>query len=217
LAIYYYKTRKTIKPIYKLLLGAIVIAAALLLAKPIAVALADFLTIPRSATRCDVIVVEEGGSVFSDYIISQALEAYYTGQAKKIILALHAYESRIAIFGMQDYRKFVESTLDSLKIPAQDYKFYLLNIQDPYTYNSALALADTLKDIRSLLLLNDNFHMRRSYLTFKKVFKKKNIAVYPYTVDIYLNSKNWWTSANGWRRVITEYIKLIFYCMKGYI
>ncbi|MBN1559719.1 YdcF family protein [candidate division KSB1 bacterium] len=179
--------------------------------------MAEFLTLPRSDARCDVIVVEEGGPAFSDYFVTQALQAYHSGQARKIVLALHAYESQPTIFGIQNYRRFIELTLDSLNIPPHDYQFYLLNIQDPYTYNSAVALSDTLKNIRSLLLFSDNFHMRRSYLTYKKVFDRKNIAVHPYTFDIYLNSSNWWTSVNGWRRIITEYIKLIFYWMKGYI
>ena len=93
----------------------------------------------------------------------------------------------------------------------------MLDVPDPYTYNSAVALADTIKNIKSLLVFSDNFHMRRSYLTFKKVFEPRGIEVFPYTYEIYLNSKNWWTSGNGWRRVFTEYIKLTFYWMNGYI
>ncbi|MBN1466999.1 YdcF family protein [candidate division KSB1 bacterium] len=217
MTLYYYKTKKVVKPIYKLFLAAAIISAGLLLIKPIGVGLADFLSLPKSDATCDVIVVEEGGAALSDYVVTEAIKVYHAGQAKKIILVLHGDDLKPTAFGIANYRRHVESAFDSLKIPTHDYQFLMLNVQDPYTYNSARALADTLTNIHSLLLFDDNFHMRRSYLTFKKVFERRNIAVHPYTFEIYLNSKNWWTSANGWRRVITEYTKLIFYWMKGYI
>lgn len=179
-------------------------------------AVAKFLELPRSHLSCDAIIIESGPA-FSEYFVTQALEAYYSGQAKKIIMVLHSYDLKPTIFGIRNYRTFVESAFDSLGIPKQNYLLLMLDIQDPYTLNSAIALADTLADVRSILVFNDNFHIRRSTLTYQKIFAAKNIAVYPYTYEIYLNSSNWWKSANGWRRVIDEYIKLTFYWVKGYI
>ena len=211
-----YRQKKVVKPLYKLCIVLFLLVIAFLLVKPVCVSLAAFLSMPKSETHCDAILVE-GGSVFSEYIVEQALEAYYAGQAKAILFVMYSSELSSAIFGIHDYRALVLSAIDSLNIPAADYKLLMLDIQDPYTYNAARVLADTLTDIQSLLILSDNFHIRRSFLTFNKVFKAKNIAVYPYTYDIYLTPTNWWRSANGWRRVLNEYIKLIFYWIKGYI
>lgn len=214
--IFAYKTKKVIRPIIKYPAIAIFILLIVFLHKPILISIAEYLELPSSTKKCDVVIME-GGPALSEYFVTQALVPYYSGQAKKIILVLHTYDLKPTIFGVSNYRPLVEATFDSLGIPKSDYQLLMLDVQDPYTYNSAVALADTLKDIGSILVFNDNFHMRRSYLTFKKIFRKKNIDVYPYTYEIYLNSRNWWTSGNGWKRVVTEYIKLTFYWVHGYI
>jgi hypothetical protein len=214
--IFDYKTKKVVKPTIKVPAIIILLIFIVLLHKPVFIAMAKVLEVPRSDEKCDVIVVE-GGPAFSEYFVTQALKAYTSGQAEKIILVLHTYDLKPTIFGISNYRPFVEAAFDSLGIPKEDYKLLMLDVPDPYTYNSAVALADTIKNIESLLVFSDNFHMRRSYLTFKKVFEPKGVKVFPYTYDIYLNSKNWWTSGNGWRRVLSEYIKLIFYWINGYI
>ncbi len=216
MTIFEYKTKRVIKPVYKYPAILFFIVLIFLLQKPLLIALAEGLDMPRSSQKCDAIVVE-GGPAFSEYFITQALTAYTSGQADKIILVLHTYDLEPTIFGIRNYRSYVEAAFDSLGIPNTDYHLYMFDVPDPYTYNSAVALADTLTDIKSLLVFNDNFHMRRSYLTFKKIFEAKNIQVYPFTFDIYLNSRNWWSSGNGWRRIVTEYTKLAFYWLNGYI
>ncbi len=187
-----------------------------LVAKSGLVAIADYLQLPSATQHCDVLVVQAGATV-DDYVMQQALNVYDSGQVDQLLLVLHSYDLQPAVFGMPNYRQRVIEALDSLNIPQQDYEVLFIPLQDPYTYNSALALVDTLQNVDSILLFDDNFHIRRSYLTYKKVLEKKNITVRPYTMEIYLNSNNWWTSANGWRRVIDEYIKLTFYWIKGYI
>lgn len=214
--IFQYKTKKVVKPIYKYPALLVFLLLLVLFARPVLVSLAKFLELPQSDAHCDVIVVE-GGPALSEYFMTQALKPYLAGQVDKIVLIIHTYDLNPTIFGIKNYRPFVDAALDSLGIPPDDYDLLMLDIQDPYTYNSAVALKNTLKNIRSILVFNDNFHMRRSYLTFKKVFADTDITIHPYTYEIYLNAENWWTSGNGWRRVVGEYIKLTFYWIKGYI
>ncbi len=210
------KTKRVLRLRYRLLLLAIIAIVLGLLAKPVLIGVADYLDMPSTTQPCDVLVIQAGSTV-GDYAMHQALDVYKSGLARQILLVLHSYDVQPATFGLSHYRHIVIHTLDSLGIPQPDYSVLFIPLQDPYTYNSAVALADTLKGVKSILLFDDNFHIRRSYLTYKKVFEKKNILVRPYTMDIYLNSKNWWYSANGWRRVIDEYIKLTFYWINGYI
>ena len=216
LNLFSYKTKRVLRFRYRLLLFALLALVLALVAKPSLVAIADYLELPSATQHCDVLVVQAGATV-GDYVMQQALHIYDSGQVDRLLLVLHSYDLQPAVFGMPNYPQRVIEALDSLNIPQQDYEVLFIPLQDPYTYNSALALADTLQNVDSILLFNDNFHIRRSYLTYKKVFEKKNITVRPYTMEIYLNSRNWWTSANGWRRVIDEYIKLTFYWINGYI
>ena len=93
------------------------------------------------------------------------------------------------------------------------------NVTDPFTYNIARELVPFMREnhFHSLMIILDNFHIRRSYLTYKKVMGEHSIAVYPQTVKIYIDATNWWRAANGVKRVYAEYIKLLFYWCKGYI
>ena len=211
-----YKTKKVLRFRYRVVLLASVFLLLLVFAKPIMIAVADYLHVPSSTEHCDVLIVQAGSSI-GDYVMREALKVYERGQVDRLIVVLHAFDLEPAIFAIPNYRRLVIQALDSLNVPKRDYEVLFIPLDDPYTYNSALALADTLQDVHSILLFNDNFHIRRSYLTYKKVFEKHNITVRPYAMPIYLNSRNWWRSANGWRRVVDEYIKLTFYWINGYI
>lgn len=210
------RTRKTLQLKYKLFILALIIVFSLIFAKPILISMARFLDVPDSQTTCDVMVIE-GGPSLAEYMVLEAIKVYEQGLTKHLLFVLHSYDLKPTIFAVPQYEQLVAAQLDSLGIPAKDFTILLVETVDPYTYNTAKALADSLGDISSILIFSDSFHMRRSYLTFKKIFSEKNIDVYAYSMPIYLNATNWWRFANGWRRVVDEYIKLSFYWFNGYI
>lgn len=212
------KTQRRLKKRCKFIIAVLSFLLFLLLLKPILIALGKFLDCKTSDKICDIVLVE-GGSTISEFVMSEALSIYREKKAKTIWLTLHEYDLKPEVFGLNNYTRHVEFAFDSLGIPKQDYSIQKINVTDPYTYNTSLYLAPLLvqKNIKTVRILNDNFHIKRSYLTYKKTFKKYNIKVYPHTIQIYLNSKNWWKSGNGWRRIISEYIKLTFYWIHGYI
>ena len=210
------RTRKTLKLKYKLSILALILVIFLIFSKQALVLLARHLDIPNTRATCDVMVVE-GGPSLAEYMVLEAINVYEQGLTRRLLFVLHAYDLKPTIFAVPHYEKLVASALDSMGIPAKDYSIMLVQTKDPYTYNTALALSDSLSDISSILIFSDSFHMRRSYLTYKKIFNKKNIEVHAYSMAIYLDATNWWRSGNGWRRVVDEYIKLSFYRLNGYI
>lgn len=210
------RQRKTLKLKYKLLFLTFIILIVLLFSKPLLISLARFLDVPNSNETCDVMIVE-GGPSLAEYTVCEAVKVYEQGLTRRLLFVLHAYDLKPTIFAVPQYEKLVAAALDSMGVPPQDFDIMLVATKDPYTYNTAKALSDSLQDINSILIFNDSFHMRRSYLTYKKIFSERNISVHAFTLPIYLNAKNWWRSGNGWRRVVDEYIKLGFYRCNGYI
>jgi len=210
------RTRKTLKLKYKLSILAIIFVILLIFAKPVLVSLARHLDVPNTNKTSDVMIVE-GGPSLAEYVVMQAIKVYEKGLARHIVFVLHAYDLKPTIFGVPYYDRLVATALDSLGIPRDDFSIMLMQVTDPYTYNTAKALADSLPDISSILVFSDNFHIRRSYLAYKKIFEPRGVQVNACSMPIYLHADNWWHYANGWRRVVDEYIKLTFYRIKGYI
>jgi len=210
------RTRKTLKLKYKMALCALVLLIIFIFSKSILIYLAQRLDVPDAATPSDVMIVE-GGPSLAEYVVMQAIKVYEKGLAHHLLFVLHAYDLKPTIFGVTHYEALVATALDSLGIPRNDFSIMLVQTTDPYTYNTAKALADSLPDVASILVFSDNFHIRRSYLAYKKIFEPRGVQVNAYSMPIYLRADNWWRYGNGWRRVVDEYIKLTFYRIKGYI
>ena len=189
-----------------------------LFTKPVFRFMGRYLAKPDSMETADLVVVE-GGNIVSKIKMNRAIQLYKSGQAKRIYILLNALQGNVDVFGIGNYNDMIAASMDSLGIPAQDYIIHNMAVRGPYARNTALELLKGIKDkkISSILILNDKFHIRRSYLVYKKVLQEVNIKVYTYTFDIYVDTETWWRSTDGVRRVFGEYIKLVYYRFKGYI
>lgn len=71
--------------------------------------------------------------------------------------------------------------------------------------------------IRSVAIVTTAGHMKRTYLTFNKVFGNSlKIVPVPVAEDWFLKT-NWWKTHTGMEFLASEYFKLIYYWAKGYI
>lgn len=88
------------------------------------------------------------------------------------------------------------------------------------TYDDAtLSLAECRKhQFKSLIVVSEPYHTRRAYYAFKKVYKNSGIKVMVYPVqDSWYTRDNWWHSEKALMSTIEEYIKFVYYLLKGYI
>jgi len=177
-----------------------------------------YLEMPSSNHRADVIVIE-GGHTVSKFRVEEAIRLWREGMVKHIVMTLNTQNDLVDAFGLHNYEQLVAKQMDLLNVPPFVYTVMKLNITDPFTHNTAKALLKYMlvHKYHSLMICHDNFHIRRSYLAYKKVMGKHGINVYPHTVRIYIDATNWWKASNGVRRVYAEYIKLLFYWYKGYL
>ena len=165
----------------------------------------------------DVAIVE-GRETVSALAMRSALDYWRQGKATHILITLVPVDES-DIFAIPHYDRRLVAVLDSLQVPASAYTVLPLNIADPYTYNISIKLASYChgQNFTSAAIIHDSFHIRRSYLAYKKQFQKYGIKVFAHSTDIYINERNWWHSVNGIKRVINEYIKLTVYWLRGYI
>ena len=99
------------------------------------------------------------------------------------------------------------------------FKFFVYNTEHPYTFNKSIAVLDSLKvkGYKKVLLVTEGFHSKRSFKVYKKLFAPAGIDVYCNTYFTESTPENWWKDSNGFRRVVSEYLKYFYYLVKGYI
>ncbi|MBN1997453.1 YdcF family protein [candidate division KSB1 bacterium] len=171
---------------------------------------------PPTTQTVDALIVE-GGQTVSEIKMTASLNMVQANQARKIVISLNTMEES-ATFAVRNYAALLAAKLDSIGLSERQYFIIHIAVGDPFTYNTARKLSDLIgNDVRSIGIVQDNFHIRRSYLTYKKAFAKKNVTVYPCTFFIYADMNNWWKSLGGIRRIFGEYVKLAFYFYHGYI
>ncbi|MDD5492408.1 MAG: YdcF family protein [bacterium] len=85
--------------------------------------------------------------------------------------------------------------------------------------DATLSLAECRKhNFKSLIVVSEPFHTKRSFYTFKKVYKNSGIKVIICPVqDSWYTKNNWWDSELGLMATTEEYIKFMYYLLKGYI
>jgi uncharacterized SAM-binding protein YcdF (DUF218 family) len=73
-------------------------------------------------------------------------------------------------------------------------------------------------DFKSMIVVTEPYHTRRSYYTFRKVFKGSGIRVMLYPVqNSWYKVDDWWKTRSGFRLTGEEYVKLVYYLIRGYI
>jgi len=88
------------------------------------------------------------------------------------------------------------------------------------TRNEALASLNVISqhNVKVLLIITAPHHLRRSYQTYRRIYKSKDIEVFcsAYPVGSF-QANNWWKSHDGVSAVWNEYMKLLYYFVKGYL
>jgi uncharacterized SAM-binding protein YcdF (DUF218 family) len=96
----------------------------------------------------------------------------------------------------------------------------LVVVDDPppdSTIDEARRDADLLqaRGAHSALLVTDAFHSRRAWLLFRAAFAHKGMTVRSVPVADSFDLPHWWAHPVAARRVIEEYVKLLYYLPQG--
>jgi uncharacterized SAM-binding protein YcdF (DUF218 family) len=130
-----------------------------------------------------------------------------SGRARLLILA-----GRDAPAGSPD---FVAKALE-LGVPVARLRV----IPDPATTrDSLLAVAPLLKaeGIKSLALVTSRFHQRRAFLAARKALPGTLIRNHPAPASPQEPVGRWWRAEQTRRSVLSEYAKLAYYALRGWI
>ena len=207
------RTKLTIK--FKLLILLIVAIFLFIYYKPILDSIGYFLVARTELPATADVVLFEEEVIFRDGIF-ECYNLYKTKNVKDVWI-IRLPDTAVII---PEYRieKVMRESLDSVGV-VFPFKFFPYETEHPYTLNKSKMVADSLKKYgyKDVILLTDGFHSRRSYEVYKKIFKDQGINLYVTTYFGEIKPDGWWTKSNGFRRVVTEYLKFFYYTVKGYI
>ncbi len=86
------------------------------------------------------------------------------------------------------------------------------------TREALLAVADILRAERvtSVALVTSPYHQRRTYLTARKALPGVRLVNHPVRASVW-DQRRWWQSRSSRRIVLTEYGKLVYYALRGWL
>lgn len=147
-----------------------------------------------------------------------AAELYNEGKANKVVMVESCSpgvdilrEKNITVKTMAERSK---SILEELAVNEED--IIILSGNTKNTKDEAIAIRKYLEDktthIDSIILVTSKYHSFRSKLIFQQVLRKCGIIIYsaPTDYDSFF-AKGWYFNRSNVKRVITEYIKLIYF------
>lgn len=164
--------------------------------------------------NADVILLEEDNLI--KVSIDKCYSLYNEKNCKEVWIIRLPHKQNI--IPEEKFGSILKEVFDSLGYKLK-YRFFYFHIEHPYTLNKSSIIADSLKKYgySKVILLTDAFHSKRSYNVYKKILTPEGIQVYCATYYPDYNQTNWWLFADGFRNVISEYLKLIYYWVKGYM
>ena len=154
----------------------------------------------------------------SDEEIQLAVALFKKGFGKYIFTTGYKIGRFADCYKSDNYAEVTKEQISKMGI--EDYKIIPIIQSERGTYNEAMSskLLFEKYNIKSVLIVTSNWHMLRTYLTYKEVFEGKPIVFYLAPVeDEMCKIDNWWRNHYGLEYLFSGYLKLIYYWFKGYI
>lgn len=172
--------------------------------------LAEFLIFKTDISPSDVIIILSGNTERLNY----GIKLYKQGYASHIMINLDSkFVLKCANIHL-DWRNIIRQVRESKGIPENAF-FIVDGITSTYD-DARFSLDEMLKNgFESAIVVSSPYHMRRTRMTFDKVYKKSGISLYYSPVEkSWFQSEKWWTRERELITVTNEYIKLVLYWLK---
>jgi len=165
----------------------------------------DYLLVKDDLVPVDVIHVIAGDDYRSEY----AFQLYKQGLSKYIFFTggwckYHGY-----YHGNHGKELAIQNDIPESAIAYDDS-----NVKS--TYDEILLLKKWIdvnpNKIKSIMIVSDPFHMRRSKWIVNKIFGGEiNVIMAPVPMDWTISGNNWWQDKTSRKYIIEEYVKLVYY------
>ena len=180
-----------------------------------------FLTVKDSAAKADAVVVLSGDGEFRRE--AKAVALYKGGFTPRIIRVMEKVDPpwfatvrtfwNIEISQSDLYHRYFESC----GVPADALIFG--DRVATSTFDELRAAKGILRrlDVRSIILVTADYHMRRSLMTAQWVLGREGIRIYTASAYSGFHPRRWWGYENDVRAVFFEYLDMAFYLVHHFL
>jgi uncharacterized SAM-binding protein YcdF (DUF218 family) len=172
---------------------------------------------PGRMNKADVLIME-GGMLVKLTVVKIALDLVSSGKADYLVVVDQDVKGE-DIFALSDYPLLVAKNLEALGLKKGQFEVIGVPAKHPVTLTEAKIVLSQLskKGVRSAILLTQGFHARRSYWAYKRVGLPLGIEIIPCAYFTNYGKENWWQQTEGVEEFLSEFIKFIYYLLRGYI
>jgi len=203
--------------LFKTILHARLVAIALIFGIWVLVAwgAARFLIVNTPLHQVDAIVVLSGSAVYKERT-RRAAEYYHQGLANRILLTndnLRGEWSNVEQRNPFFYER-ARNNLQLLGVPADRVEVIAKPVTNTYDEAEVLREYAVAHGLRSLLVVTSAYHSRRALWTLNRVFAGTGIEISLQSVETGQQTPpplTWWLHVRGWRMVVGEYAKNVYY------
>jgi uncharacterized SAM-binding protein YcdF (DUF218 family) len=180
--------------------------------------IANQLIVNSELDYADELVILGGSSTYLERT-NLAAELFREGRVSKILLTDDGLPSGWST-KLQRNPFFFERAIEELEekgVPRS--RIEVLSPVVNSTYDEAILIHKYVEDhkIKSLIIVTSAYHSRRARWIFRKVFQgsQTRIGLNPVSTGQQTpTTYSWWIYTDGWRLVIGEYLKSIYYWLK---
>jgi uncharacterized SAM-binding protein YcdF (DUF218 family) len=179
---------------------------------------AGYLT-PSEDGKAEVVILE-GTQVLRKGALTAGKELLSQGKAFRLVVVLHQTPQEEEFFALpSNYPQLVRHELERMGLKRNQFLVLESPVSHPITLTEAKFVLAELSQIkvRSAILISEGFHTRRSFGVYQQEGKKRGIRIIPQPYYIFYQKENWWLHTEGVRAFVTEYLKLGYYLLRGYI
>lgn len=199
-----------------LVVGVVLVVAIIVFHEYLLAGLGHFLVLKQQPSKADYIVILNGRP--TERCLA-AVDLYQKNLGSVIIMACLGKQPGSDEFwhrvGKNFQRKaFPQRALEALGVPEKALRFIGDGVAS--TYDEAKVAQAFVREHggRTIIIVTSKWHSRRTYLTFKSVFKhqKVSISIYPSPYDTF-NPDDWWKNESDIELVFREYLRLLYYVL----
>ena len=176
---------------------------------------ARFLIVSTPMHQADVIVVLSGSAVYRERT-QRAAEYYRQGLAGRILLTNDNLRGEWSSAEQRNpfFYERARSNLLLLGVPSEHVEVLPQPVTNTYDEAQAVREYALAHQLRSILVVTSAYHSRRALWTFRQVFADTAIEIGVQSVETGEQTPppfTWWLHLRGWRMVVGEYIKNVYY------
>jgi uncharacterized SAM-binding protein YcdF (DUF218 family) len=185
--------------------------------QPILIGAGRYLS-PEKMKKADIVILE-GTELIREDAVRVGMGLITAGTAHGMVVVYQHSEDE-KIFGRPLYfNLYLRKELEKLGLKRDQIIVLEVPKDHPITLTEARIVLSSLsqRGIKSAILVAEGFHTRRSLWAYRRMGLPFGIEIIPHPYFMRYQTENWWQQIYGTVEFFEEYLKFVYYLVRGYI